>query len=97
MIETSVELSEDLVGTEKVQALITAKNIRFFCRTPKGSLPQMRDYGIDFTVLDEPPQVIETRLTIDIVSGIRKYFDINVKEIEITADMDGRIRVHIKI
>lgn len=97
MIETSVELSKELVGIEKAQALITAENIKFFCRTPKGSLPQMRDYGIDFTVFDEPPQVIKARLTVDIVSGIRKYFDINVKEIEITADMNGRVKVRIKI
>lgn len=97
MIETEIELSENLIGKDKAVALCMVKNIQFFCQTPKGSLPQMRDYGVDFSVVGEPISVIKTRLTVDIVSGIRKYFDITVSEISVTADGDGNIRVYIKI
>lgn len=97
MIETQIEISENLTGKEKAAALITVKNIKFFCRTPKGSLAQMRDYGIDFTVFDEPVNVIKRKLTVDIVSGIRKFFDITVSEISVTADKEGKIKVFIKI
>ncbi len=97
MIETQVEISENYTIKEKAALLHLAENIKFFCRTPKGSLPQMRDYGIDFTVFDEPINVIKTRLTVEIVEGIRKFFDITVDEIIVTADTDGKVNVYIKI
>lgn len=73
------------------------KNIMFFCNTPKGSLPQMRGYGLDPTIMDEPFATLRMRATVDIVSGLRQYYGIQVSSINVTADENGGVKVKIEI
>lgn len=79
------------------EAELLRKNIIFFCRTPKGSLPQMREYGLDFSIIDEPFPIFQTKATVDIVTGVRKYYNINIGTIDITADEDGKVKIVIGV
>lgn len=82
-----------------------AENINFFCNTPKGSLPQMRDYGLDYeNIIDRPPQQAKIRATVDIITGLRDYFDIGsdsgtfvINTITVTPQEDGRMKIYLKI
>lgn len=82
---------------EDTDARILCDNIIFFCTTPKGSLPQMRDYGIDYDALDKPFAQMRMILTVSIISGIRKYYGMQIRDIDITADKGGEAMIKIKI
>lgn len=71
-------------------------NIVFFCTTPKGSLPQNREYGLDFSVLDKPFAELKMKLTVDIITGIRKYYGIQITDIGISAKANGGVEVKIE-
>ncbi len=89
-IITSETNGSDL--TENLQ-----KNILFFCKTPLGSLPQRRDFGIDYSILEEPFPVMRMKATVAIVSGLRKFYGVNVSKIDISADESGKVRIKIII
>lgn len=88
------------VQTENVtddDAELLRRNIIFFCRTPRGSLPQMRDFGIDYSCLDEPFHIFRMKATVDIVTGVRKYYGVSVSTIDIRQNDDGNIQIAINI
>lgn len=62
------------------------RNIQFFCQTPRGSLPQMRSYGISYDFLSDDIRAARRKLTVDIISGLREFFSLRVKEINIEPD-----------
>lgn len=95
MINIDLITSDDLTTSEAVDAL--KKNIMFFCNTPKGSLPQMRDFGFDYSIIDEPFMIFRMKATVDIISGIRKFYNVNITDIDITADAEGGIKAKIKV
>lgn len=90
-----VQITNNTITNEAAETV--RKNIMFFCKTPKGSLPQMRGYGLDYSIIEEPYQTFRMKATVDIVSGIRKYYGIQIKNINITADEKGRVKVEIGI
>nr|DAW23838.1 MAG TPA: Putative type VI secretion protein, baseplate, complex, STRUCTURAL PROTEIN.7A [Caudoviricetes sp.] len=97
MIETILSYFGRLTEKQKQEAAGLAEDIQFFCNTPKGSLPLMRNYGIDYTILDQPAQVIKRNLTVDIVTGIRAFFGIQVLDILVEVDQDGHIKTKIQL
>ncbi len=92
-------------GLTAAEAAELAENINFFCNTPKGSLPQMRDYGLDYAnIIDRTPQQAKTRATVDIITGLRNYFDIGsdsgtlaINTIIVTPQEDGSMKIYLKI
>lgn len=78
-IISNISLSEAAEETLK-------RNIQFFCQTPRGSLPQMRSYGISYDFLGEDIQTARRKLTVDIISGVREFFGLRIKEINIEPD-----------
>lgn len=77
------------------EADVLRENIMFFCNTPKGSLPQNREYGLDSSIMDESFPILRMRATVDIVTGIRKFYKVNLTEIKVTADSEGGIKVKV--
>lgn len=65
------------------------RDIIFFCETPKGSLPQMRNYGLDYTNIDENFALFRRNATVDIIRGLREHLNINVKNINLTQNLEG--------
>ncbi len=81
----------------EAEMAVIKRNIQFFCNIPRGSLPQMRNYGIDFSAVGEGYDIAKRKLTVDIISGVRDTFGIHISEIDITADENGDYKVNIKI
>lgn len=74
---------KDAAAEQKIRDII------FFCETPKGSLPQMRDYGLDYTNIDENFALFRRNATVDIIRGLRKHLSINVKNIDLKQNLEG--------
>ena len=92
-----VELQTENNTMTDAAAELLKRNIIFFCNTPRGSLPQMRDFGFDFSVFDEPFPIFRMKATVDILSGIRAQYGIQPKTIDITADGNGGVKLKISI
>ena len=92
-----MNINVSVSDTEKEKAETLKRNIEFFCRTPKGSLPQMRDFGLDYSILDRPFGEMRMYATVDIITGIRKYYEIQITDINVTAETDGSVNINIKI
>ena len=86
MIQANVIVKN--VPATDTAAEILKRNIEFYCLTPRGSLPQMRDYGIDYSFLGENANTAKRKLTVAIVSGIREQFGIQISEIDIEEDAE---------
>lgn len=95
MLDIDVSVSNSKF--KESEANILKQNIIFFCNTPKGSLPQMRGYGLDFTILDEPFSTFRRKATVDIITGVRNYYNVQISDIKVTADENGKVTVKIKI
>ncbi len=85
------------MDSDDEKAEILAKNIMFFCSTPKGSLPQMRSYGLDYSAVSEPFKTFRVKASVDIISGVRRFYGINIKNIEINADENGGIKIKVSV
>lgn len=83
--------------TDEAAAEVLKQNIMFYLKTPRGSLPQMRGYGLDYSIIDEPFPIFRMKATVDIVKGIRDYCGISVNTINITADENGSVTINISI
>lgn len=57
----------------------------------------MRDFGLDYSILDRPFGEMRMYATVDIITGIRKYYEIQITDINVTADTDGSVNINIKI
>lgn len=90
-----IQITNNTIADAAVETL--KKNIMFFCNTPKGSLPQMRGYGLDSSIIDEPFPIFRMKATVDIVSGIRKYYGIQISNINISALDNGERKIEISI
>lgn len=85
------------ISVPETEAETLKRNIQFYCTTPRGSLPQMRNYGIDFSVLGESYTTAKRKLTVDIISGVRDTFGVQINRIDVTADENGNYIVTIII
>ena len=82
---------KDAAAEQKIRDII------FFCETPKGSLPQMRDYGLDYTNIDENFALFRRNATVDIIRGLRKHLSINVKNIDLTQNLEGVTTLNLEL
>lgn len=95
MFNVDVEISDNSITDEEAEVM--KDNIIFFCNTPKGSLPQMREYGLDYSIIDQPFPILKMKATVDTVNGIREYYGIRIKNINVTADTNGGAKIQITI
>ena len=55
----TVDLSVEKTKMTSDEVSLLQKNIAFWLNTPRGSLPQMRDFGLNYDVIDEPLQTFK--------------------------------------
>ena len=90
-----VDVANNSITDEAAELL--KQNIMFWVKTPRGSLPQMRGYGLDYSIIDKPFGEFRMRATVDIVGGLRDYYGIAVDTIDISADGSGGVKIKISI
>ena len=49
------------------------QNVRMILTTPKGSVPLDRDFGLSFTVLDQPTPRAQALLAAEIIDQVGRY------------------------
>lgn len=96
-IRTDIKMRADIPDAEKQRMETLIRNIEFLCRTPRGSLPLSRGFGIDSDAIDSGFAAAKRKITVSAVEGIRKYFGVTVSEIDVTADKDGIMLIRITI
>ncbi|KWX78668.1 lysozyme [Paenibacillus riograndensis] len=47
-----------------------SQNIRTILTTPRGSAPLARGIGLDYTIIDEPASIAESRLIAEVITAI---------------------------
>lgn len=77
------------------------QNIRTILSTPLGSVPMARDIGVDYSALDEPPDIAEARMTSAAVTAINEQEPrVQVTEVTFSASAEeslwGRMRPVVK-
>lgn len=68
-----VELDKDIDFKPANVAVEVMQNVRTILSTRKGSVPLDRDFGIDFTWIDQPISVARMRCQMAIIDAIEKY------------------------
>lgn len=66
-------LSKDVVIAPQDEFEEIAQNVRMILTTPKGSVPLDRDFGLDFTVLDQPTSRAQALLSAEIITQVSRY------------------------
>lgn len=96
-IKTEIKIQSNISESEKHRISNLISDIELLCRTPRGSLPLMRGFGIDYDAVDCGFAEARRRIMISATEGIRKYFGITVSDINVTADENGVMILHIEI
>ena len=74
------------------------QNVITICTTLKGSVPMDREFGISPALLDEPVNVVQARISSEIIEAVRKYEPrARVTEVSFRGSMNERIRPHVKV
>lgn len=70
-----------------------SQNIAFLLSTPKGSVPMMRDLGIDLSLLDDPTPQAKAKLKVEIIRQIEKYEPrAKIEAVKIEQDSEGKLK-----
>ena len=68
-----VELDKNIDFKPASVTVEVMQNVRTILSTRKGSVPLDRDFGIDFTWIDQPISVARMRCQMAIIDAIEKY------------------------
>lgn len=72
--------------------------LKILIKTRKGTLPGNRDYGLESSFLDAPPQEAGTRFAMDVFTSARDWIEgAEVKETKLTANGNGKVTALIEI
>lgn len=55
----------------------------------------MRDFGLNYDVIDEPLQTFKMKITVDTISKVRELYGVKIKTINVTADENGKATLKI--
>ncbi|OKP67567.1 lysozyme [Paenibacillus sp. P3E] len=78
-----------------------SQNIRTILTTPRGSAPLAREIGLDYTIIDEPISIAESRLIAEIITAITEQepralvAEVSFKD-DIKDTLNGRLAVVVK-
>lgn len=64
--------------------------------TPAGTIPLVRDFGIDQSLLDLPLPTAQSLLAVEIIEKVAKYEDrAAVQEVQLSATPEGKIEAKV--
>lgn len=69
-----------------------AENIHNIISTPQGTVPFDRNFGIDISILDNPINLAQGMVTVEIIRKVKLYEPrVSVKEVNFTTDNNNLI------
>lgn len=73
------------------------QNVITICTTAKFSVPMDREFGINAAYLDDPVNIVRSKLSAEIVNAVRKFEPrARITHITFINDPDGHVYPHIK-
>lgn len=73
------------------------ENLRILYQTPIGTIPMERDKGIDTSSLSMPTEASISLLSVEIFKKTRQYSNLEVSELEITSDDNGKLTAKVVV
>lgn len=73
------------------------ENLRILYQTPIGTIPMERDKGIDTSSLSMPTEASISLLSVEIIKKTRQYSNLEVSELEITSDDNGKLTAKVVV
>ena len=75
------------------------RNVRTILRTPAGTCPLYRDFGIDTSVaIDRPMDVAKNFLAVEIMEAVERYEPrVRVSAVDFDANQDGSLKAKVVI
>ncbi|MFR6279933.1 MAG: hypothetical protein ACLUKK_01920 [Lacrimispora saccharolytica] len=65
-------------------------------RTRAGSVPADRDFGIDWSCLDHPPEVAENLFYQEVLAKAERYIpEVKISRVDMDSDVEGGMSVRI--
>lgn len=75
-----------------------SENINNIISTPEGTVPFDRDFGIDTSLLDEPINLAQGLITVEIIKKVQLYEPrVNVKEVIFITDDDNNLIPKVRV
>lgn len=75
-----------------------AETIKVIITTPKGTVVFDRNFGIDMTILDEPINLVQGLLIVEMIKQIQLYEPrVRVKEITFTIDENNNLFPKVRV
>lgn len=75
-----------------------ANTLKTIFTTPQGTVPYDRNFGIDMSILDEPINLAQGRLTVEFVRKVQLYEPrVNVKEVNFIADDNNNLIPKVRV
>lgn len=74
------------------------RNVRTVLSTPVGTCPLYRDFGISLTALDEPLDVAQNILAVEIIDAVEKWEPrVRVTRVSVEPDANGSLTTKVVI
>jgi phage baseplate assembly protein W len=75
-----------------------AENINNIISTPEGTVPFDRKFGIDVSLLDEPVNLAQGLITVEIIRKVQLYESrVNVKEVTFITDDNNNLIPKVRV
>lgn len=75
-----------------------AENINNIISTPEGTVPFDRKFGIDMSLLDEPVNLAQGLITVEIIRKVQLYESrVNVKEVTFVTDDNNNLIPKVRV
>jgi len=72
------------------------RNVRTILTTPVGTCPLYREFGIDASILDEPTDVAQNLMAVEIMDAVERWEPrVQVTEVTFEANLDGQLRTKV--
>lgn len=74
------------------------RNIQTILSTPLGTCPLYRDFGIDTAILDNPTDMAQNMMAVEIIETVEKWEPrVTVTDVTFTAAEDGSLKAKVVI
>jgi len=89
----------DLNGTTVIGTTSEiSENINNIISTPEGTVPFDRNFGMDMSLLDEPINLAQGLITVEIIRKVKLYEPrVNVKEVTFESDDNNNLIPKVRV
>lgn len=93
---SKAEISFDYGEGENPERREILRNVQTILTTPLGTCPLYRDFGIDTAILDNPTNVAQNLMAVEIMDAVERWEPrVRVKSVTFEANDEGRLQTKV--